>query len=151
MAEMKEGRCACGDVTYQFSCEPLSCYACHCTDCQTRSGAAFTLTVIVPLAEFSVTQGETVEFEHEILKFVNCRRCGGRLWAIWDPMPDFAFVAAGTLDDTTWVRPVAHLWTGSAQSWIGLNDDAATFEGQPEDPAVLIELWNKHQEAKSPA
>ena len=149
MAEMKEGGCACGDIRYQFSCEPLSCYACHCTDCQTRSGAAFTLTTIVPLAEVNVTRGDPGMFEHEIGNFVNCKRCGSRLWSIWHALPDFALVAAGTLDDTSWVRPVAHLWTGSAQSWIGLNDDAATFEGQPEDPTILIELWNKRHESRS--
>ena len=143
MTETKKGGCACGDIRYQFACEPLSCYACHCTDCQTRSGAAFTLTAIVPLNEIKVTRDEPCTFEHEIGNFRNCARCGSRLWVVWHTMPDFALLAAGTLDDTSWVRPVAHIWTGSAQSWIGLNDDAATFEGQPEDSRVLLELWNK--------
>jgi hypothetical protein len=43
------------------------------------------------------------------------------------------------LHDTSWVRPFVHIWTGSAQSWIGLNDEAATFDGQPEDAAVLLD------------
>ena len=149
MAEIKEGGCACGDVRYQFTCEPLSCYACHCTECQTRSGAAFTLTVVIPLAEIRVNQGKPGTFQNEIVDFVNCKRCGGRLWAIWKQMPDVALVAAGTLDDTSWVRPVAHAWMGSAQSWIGVNEDAATFDGQPEDPMVLLDLWNKRHESRS--
>ena len=107
------------------------------------------MTVVIPLAEIRVNQGKPGTFQNEIADFVNCKRCGGRLWAIWKQMPDVALVAAGTLDDTSWVRPVAHAWMGSAQSWIGVNEDAATFDGQPEDPMVLLDLWNKRHESRS--
>ena len=80
MAEMREGGCGCGDIRYQFTCEPLSCYACHCTDCQTRSGAAFTLSAIIPLAEVSVTRGDPGVWQLEIADFRYCMRCGVKLW-----------------------------------------------------------------------
>ncbi|MGR8949738.1 MAG: GFA family protein [Gammaproteobacteria bacterium] len=149
MANTYKGGCGCVATRYEFACEPLSCYACHCTDCQSRSGAAFTLTVIIPLTEITLTMRDAATFKRNAIDFRNCSECGGRLWAVWHPVPDFALLAAGTLDDTSWIRPVAHVWTSSAQPWIGLNKDATLFERQPEDPTVLLELWNQREEAKA--
>jgi hypothetical protein len=40
-------------------------------------------------------------------------------------------VRAGTLDDTSWLRPTMHFWTRSKQPWITLPGDNQTFETQP--------------------
>ena len=40
---------------------------------------------------------------------------------------------AGTLDDTSWLRPTAHFWTRSAQPWVVLPEGGARFETQPAD------------------
>ena len=143
MTQPYSGGCGCGVTRYEISSEPLSCYACHCTDCQARSGAAFTLTGIFPLNEINVIQGEVSSFQIDAIDFHNCPNCRGRLWAVWHPLPDFGLLAMGTLEDTSWVRPVAHIWTRSAQPWIRFNDDATTFDVQPEDPTILLELWNQ--------
>jgi hypothetical protein len=38
---------------------------------------------------------------------------------------------AGTLDDTSWLRPTAHFWTRSKQPWITLPEGDQIFETQP--------------------
>jgi hypothetical protein len=43
------------------------------------------------------------------------------------------FIRAGTLDDTSWLRPTVHFWTRSAQPWITLTSEDVTFETQPSD------------------
>lgn len=144
MAQKREGGCDCGDIRYAFSCEPLSCYACHCSDCQTRSGAAFSLSVVVPLNEINVTKGKPLDYPaNTAAVFKYCHRCGVHLWGVPYVAPDFATVRAGTLDDTSWLSPVAHIWTQSAQSWFELGENTVKFDGQPEDPMILIELWTK--------
>jgi hypothetical protein len=40
-------------------------------------------------------------------------------------------VRAGTLDDTSWLRPTVHYWTRSRQPWIVLPEGDETFEAQP--------------------
>jgi len=41
------GQCLCGAVRYRVHREPLAVYACHCTDCQRRTGSAFAMSMIV--------------------------------------------------------------------------------------------------------
>ena len=45
----------------------------------------------------------------------------------------FVAVRAGTLDYTSWLRPIVYFWTRSAQPWIVLPDGDLRFETQPMD------------------
>ncbi len=36
-----DGSCHCGHISYQAEIDPDKVVVCHCTDCQTMSGAAF--------------------------------------------------------------------------------------------------------------
>jgi hypothetical protein len=40
-------------------------------------------------------------------------------------------VRAGTLDDTSWVRPTTHFWTRSKQPWLVLPEGDVIYETQP--------------------
>src|SRR5205085_12002866 len=37
----------------------------------------------------------------------------------------------GTLDDTSWLRPTAHIWTRSKQPWLPIPEGDRKFETQP--------------------
>ena len=52
------GSCECKSIRYQYSGDPLTCYACHCTDCQTSSGSAFGLSRIVNDKDIEVIKGK---------------------------------------------------------------------------------------------
>ena len=46
-----EGGCRCGAVRYKLALDTLPLtYACHCLDCQTWSGSAFSQQTFVPEA-----------------------------------------------------------------------------------------------------
>jgi hypothetical protein len=49
----------------------------------------------------------------------------------------------GTLDDTSWLHPVGHIWTKSAQSWVPIPKDSIIHEGHPSDLAPLIQAWQR--------
>jgi hypothetical protein len=36
-----DGRCRCGNITFEAEVDPATVVICHCTDCQTPSGSAF--------------------------------------------------------------------------------------------------------------
>jgi hypothetical protein len=51
--------------------------------------------------------------------------------------------ARWNLDDTRWLKPVAHVWTRSAQPWFSIPQGVKAFDTQPEDPAELVRLWHE--------
>jgi hypothetical protein len=136
-----EGGCACGAVRYQLNGNPLTLYACHCTKCQTRSGSAFALHMIVLEADLVILQG-VPEAAGELGKRKRCSACATGLWSE-KRIPGLLWLRAGTLDDTRWLKPVAHVWTRSAQPWFSIPQDVKTFETQPEDPTELVRLWQE--------
>ena len=141
------GGCICGEVRYAFDGEPLTLYACHCTECQTRTGSAFALSLFVSREVFKVEKGEPVlrdvtmaDGRHKRGRF--CTVCGTRLWGEPLKLPDAVIIGPGTLDDTSWLRPVAHIWTRSAQPWFQFPKDAILFEQQPPH-MELRRLWQQ--------
>jgi hypothetical protein len=64
-----------------------------------------------------------------------CPECA--CWICSSPLPAAApaeavrRVRAGSLDDTSWLRPTAHFWTRSKQSWVTLPANDEFHETQP--------------------
>jgi hypothetical protein len=53
-------------------------------------------------------------------------------------------VKAGSLDDTSWLRPVGHIWTRSRQPWVDISDapSSLVFEQEPADLDELKSRWS---------
>ena len=51
------GGCACGEIRYECTAEPMMMLNCHCRDCQRSSGGPFSSFVVVPTAAFELRQG----------------------------------------------------------------------------------------------
>lgn len=140
------GGCICGDVRFVVESEPLTIYACHCTHCQRSSGTAFTMSMLIDRAFLSVTRGEPTQY---VVQFaaglpatgLMCGSCGTRLWRAGRKNANLIILRAGTLDQTSWLRPVAHLWTRSAQPWLALPKGSGIYETQPHGWEELIRLW----------
>lgn len=142
------GGCVCGATRYRLAAEPLTLYACHCTDCQKRSGSAFGLSMWVQRSALELTQGELAR--HDVTlpdgrkgNARTCARCATRLWSEPAKHPELAVLRPGTLDDTSWLEPVAHIWTRSAQPWYAFPEGVARYETQPADMRELVALWRQ--------
>ena len=129
------GGCACGAVRYKVTGKPISIHACHCTDCQSLSGSAFGMSMVLNQPDITLTRGQTAINEFAASKNVmhrhHCKDCGV---AVWFSSPGYDAVAAikpGTLDDTSGLRPIAHMWVRSAQPWVHLGDELPVFDEQP--------------------
>ena len=137
------GQCLCGAVQYKVNEGPLVVYACHCTDCQKRSGSAFGLSMWVHRNAIEVTKGEatlqTLKHSDGRPRFVRiCAECGTRLWSEPAKRQELAVIRPGTLNDTSSLRPAAHIWTRSAQPWVVIPEDAIRYDTQPADLLQLI-------------
>ncbi|MBC7994701.1 MAG: GFA family protein [Rhizobacter sp.] len=51
------GTCMCGQIKFRLTTEPITLYACHCTDCQRRSGGALLLSMWVYRESLEVLKG----------------------------------------------------------------------------------------------
>ena len=52
-----DGRCHCGEITFEAEVDPNALYICHCTDCQTLSGSAFRANILAPAEHFLLLSG----------------------------------------------------------------------------------------------
>jgi len=140
------GRCLCGHVEYLLLKEPRTFYACHCTDCQKRSGSAFRLVMPVDRDALVVTKGDTAlkvfASNGRSRRARACPHCDTRLWAEPADRPAEALVLPGTLDRGSEFTPIAHLWTRSTAGWISFPADAVRYDTHPPDGMnELIRLW----------
>ncbi|VAW75291.1 hypothetical protein MNBD_GAMMA12-2718 [hydrothermal vent metagenome] len=141
---MHLGSCECHAVQYQFSGDPLTCYACHCTDCQTSSGSAFSLSMIVNDKHIELRKGKVainvIDMNGVNVNKHHCSDCGSALWFSADEYPGMAALKPGTFDDTSWFEPIAHLWVRSKQSWLVLEATVRQYDTQVEI-SELVGLW----------
>ena len=140
------GGCLCGAVRYCITAEPMTIYACHCTECQRRTGSAFALSMPVQRDAIEVLSGQPAPYrvtfaDGRVKRGQFCGACGTRLWGEPPKRPNIALVATGTLDDTSWVQPVAHVWARSAQPWFVFPAGVPVFKTRPDDPMELVNLW----------
>ena len=142
---MYTGQCLCGALRFRIVSSPLTVYACHCTDCQRRTGSAFAMSMWVSRDSVELLAGE---LSYYVAKLSDGRRkrgamCGLCATRVWGDRPGapILVVQPGVLDQQTGLVPVAHQWTRSRQAWVPLPDDAVTFETQPESPMIMIDLW----------
>jgi hypothetical protein len=142
-SDARTGRCLCGATRYAIATAPLLLYACHCTHCQTVSGASFTLTLVAETAGIASIEGAAQPYDRPqpsggIKTIFRCPRCLTALWGVRPDRPAIATVYAGTLDDSKTLVPAAHIWTRSAQPWIPIPDGVYRHEMQPADMAELL-------------
>lgn len=139
------GGCLCGAVRYTLNARPFAINACHCDDCKKLSGATNLLMVLGPRDAFMFT-GAVQRYRKSAdsgrqVDIVRCATCGTRLWHEPLSLPQALFIAAGTLDDSSWVVPSSHIWVEKASPLAVFQNDATCVEGQPADRAVINDAF----------
>jgi hypothetical protein len=129
MPDQAIGGCQCGEIRYRLDGEPLELTVCHCTECQRQSGSAFGMSLAIPAGAFELLAGELRFFEvvcdsGRIKSCAFCPSCGTRIYHRTDAGIS---VKAGTLDDTSSLRPAAHYWTRRKQPWVNIPEGVRSF------------------------
>jgi hypothetical protein len=148
MVELPQyGRCLCRDIEYKVVEDPVMVYLCHCTDCQTQSGASFAISMILRQEGLEITRGqpERIRIDLEdgrVRYFTVCGRCYVRLSGD-SSVPRLQVLEPGTLDDTSWLHPVGHIWARSAQPWFQFEEGTLVFQKQPQgdEQLELVRAW----------
>ncbi len=119
------GGCACGQVRYEISGEPVLSLYCFCSLCRRRAGTDGYAGMMVAAADFTHTSGTTsfyrtaAESGREVDRHF-CPNCGSHLWG--ETQIDLVSVAAGTLDDPTNFVPTRAVFTEDAPPWARIPD-----------------------------
>lgn len=134
------GGCQCGGRRYAVRAMPLTLYACHCTECQAQSSSAFGLSMLVRRADLETDWSQLGSWARHAtlggaLTCHFCPDCGSRLFHAGGD--GIVSVKAGSLDDRSWLDPVGHMWTRSAQPWMRFEEGALLYETSPADMAPL--------------
>lgn len=130
------GGCLCGAIRYTSPAAPVMAAVCHCTHCQKQSGGAFSVNVGIPKGSLQFTSGKTAVFEDKGSSGLPvyrhfCSSCGSPIYSDVVATPKLDWLKAGTLDDTSWVKPVANIWCQSAQSWVPYSEGVPRFPQSP--------------------
>jgi hypothetical protein len=129
------GGCLCGKVRYSATGDPAFVGVCHCTDCQKFTGSAFHVVVGVPKSALSI-HGELATYTKigdtgKSMYRTFCPHCGSSVMDEADALPDIVMLGAGTLDDSSWVKPGMQIYCDSAQPWVHLGGDMKSFSKMP--------------------
>jgi len=134
------GGCRCGQVRFEISAPPLITMACHCRGCQRMTASAFSLSVLVPAAGFTVTAGEPVIGGlHGSPKHFHCSYCMSWMFTRPDDAPHLVNVRATLLDNPGGFSPFMETFVKDKFPWVSL-PAVYSFEGFPEMadyPAML--------------
>jgi hypothetical protein len=141
-----EGGCQCRAVRYRIKAAPLAIYVCHCKDCQRSSGAAFSMTMIMNTTDIELISGTLAAFDKaadsgRTVRMHGCAECGTKIWNEPLASPQWINVKPGTLDDSTWARPVGNIWTERALPWIAIDWDQPHFPTQPQNRQPLLDAF----------
>ncbi len=134
------GRCLCGGVTYEVRGLLRDVVLCHCIECLRWSGSA---------GAFAAAHEDDLVVDGDALRWIEspdssrharrgfCGECGSGLF--WKARgAERTGIAAGTLDEPTGIRQMAHIYTHHAPDWDTLPDD-----GLPRDPdASFTPRWS---------
>ena len=148
MTEIFEGGCRCGAIRYRVTAEELpNVYACHCRDCQTWSGSAFSLQAILPENALAVT-GEPAIYERtndsgRTTRQRACPVCFTRIFNTNSSRPGSVTLRAGTLDRSDELKVVAHIWTRRKMDGIVIPEGVPSWPETPPPAEFVAALTQK--------
>jgi hypothetical protein len=132
MSVPAEGGCACGEVRYRLTSDPLFVHCCHCRNCQRQTGSAFVINLLIETERVELLAGDPQPVDvprdgGSDQRIFRCPTCQVAVFSEYG-RPEVRFVRAGTLDRPSEVRPDVHIFTRSKLSWITLPDSVPAFD-----------------------
>jgi hypothetical protein len=132
-----QGRCHCGEITYEADVAPGTVNVCHCRDCQVLSGTAFRAGVPAPAEGFRMLSGKPRQYikvadsgARRVHAF--CGTCGSPVYSSAEHNPKSYTLRLGALSSPDALgRPARQIWTKRRLSWVPPLEGVPEQEGQP--------------------
>jgi hypothetical protein len=122
---MTDARCTCGAVALSLPGPSKLIVACHCIDCQRRTGAPFGVGAFYP-AEAVAISGPAKEFARtaasgRTVRQYFCPDCGSTVYWKADALPTMVGVAIGAMADPSYPAPVMSVFEQSKHAWVAID------------------------------
>jgi hypothetical protein len=121
----RKANCSCGQLSITADGEPVKISACHCRECQRRTGSAFGVAVFFD-RENVTTSGTSNSYKRpgdsgKSIEFRFCPVCGSTVF--W--MPEFreglVAVALGCFYEPSSLVPTQSVYEESRLRWVGFD------------------------------
>jgi len=120
--------CQCGKLTASVAdgAEAMT-IACHCRDCQRRTGSPFGTIAYFP-AEAVTVSGEAREFIRptdagNAFTTGFCPQCGSTVYARASRMPEITGLPVGAFADPSFAAPIRSVYEQSRHEWVALPEE----------------------------
>jgi hypothetical protein len=122
---LSNAQCACGAVAVTVPGPSKLVVACHCIDCQRRTGAPFGVGAFYPTDVVAIS-GNPRQFIRTAasggkVHCYFCPNCGSTVYWTADNLPGMIGVAVGALADSNYPPPVRSIFEQSKHTWIQLD------------------------------
>jgi hypothetical protein len=119
---MTDARCNCGALALSLPATPIMVAACHCLECQRRTGAPFGVGAFyaVEAVRISGTPKEYVRAGESggKVRCYFCPDCGATVYWKADKVPGMMGVAVGAVADPNFPGPSKSVFERSKHAWV---------------------------------
>lgn len=124
-------KCQCGLLSVNLPGPSSSVVACHCHDCQRRSGSPFGVLAYYADESVKIT-GEATRYERATatggtFETFFCPTCGSTVYARAGRHPALIGIAVGAICDPTYPAPVRSVWEERKHDWVVIPEPVQHF------------------------
>ena len=119
-----DGGCHCGFIAFEAEADPEKVLICHCSDCQTLSGAPYRAILFVEEKDFKLTGGQPKVYVKTAdsgrrREQTFCPDCGSPLYAATEGAEDRTLgLRVGAIRQRDQLPPKHQYFCDSAQDWV---------------------------------
>jgi hypothetical protein len=121
---IRTAQCSCGALRIEAEGDPAAVVACHCRECQRRTGSVFGVGAYYQRALISINGQSSVYVRAAAAgrKFRThfCPTCGTSLYWETDRYPALVGIAVGGFCDPEFPTPSRSVWEQTKHHWVGL-------------------------------
>src|SRR5215470_6169505 len=136
----RTARCTCGALRAEVSGDPIYVIACHCDECQRRTGSVLGVGAYYNKEQVQITGPSKVFVrgapEGRTVRTHFCPECGTSLFWEADIAPGIVGVAVGGFVDPGFPSPSISFFEKWKHAWVGFKHELEHFPQRPTHP-----LW----------
>jgi hypothetical protein len=126
-----KAQCQCGQLSINLPQATPVVVACHCIDCQRRTGSSFGVLAYYPADQLTAA-GDAKRFERPtasggVFETFFCPECGSTVYAKTRKHPTMVGVAVGAIADPRFPAPTRSVWEQSMHHWVAIPGDIQHF------------------------
>jgi hypothetical protein len=120
----RRASCSCGQLAVVVRVDPVRISACHCLECQRRTGSVLGVQARFPRNETRI-HGESSVFTRNAdsgddISFHFCPRCGSTVYYTLEKLPDTVGIPVGAFADPNFPEPKVSIYEASRHPWVEL-------------------------------